>query len=229
MPTAKLGTYSVTFDNSEEYHRLKNEIFTHHQYYFETENPQPVIIDAGAHIGLATLYFKKNYPGAVITAIEPQLANFKLLEKNIWDNDLSNVETHQVALSDKMGTAKFFQDVSDDKWYSTASFTPRAWNGQQSSQEVTVPTQPLSDFITGPIDLLKMDIEGAEVHVLHAAVNKLHLVKYMMVEYHPTPGNDFKFFTEWLKKHNLSWEIWQKGKLITNYQHGLALLHITHR
>lgn len=229
MPSAKLGKYTVTFDNSEEYHRLKTEIFTHDHYYFETDNPQPLIIDAGAHIGLSTLYFKKLYPGAQITAIEPLKDNFRLLEKNVWDNNLENVETVNVALSDRIGSETFYRDASNDNWYSTASFTPRAWNNQQVSQEMKVPTQVLSDFITQPIDLLKLDIEGAEVKVLEAAVAHLHLIKEMIIEYHPVPGNDFKRFTNFLRDHKFKWELWQKGKEITNYQRGLVLLSVSHK
>lgn len=229
MPTAKLGTYTITYDNSEEYHRLKTEIFTHDQYYFETDNPQPVIIDAGAHIGLASLYFKKNFPGASITAIEPQPNNFKLLEQNLWNNNVDDVTAVNVALSDKAGFETFYQDATDDHWFSTASFTPRAWNNQQTSRETSVPTRTLAEFITGPIDLLKLDIEGAETKVLQAAVGRLHLIKHMIVEYHPTPNQSFTHLTEFLRKQGLIWEIWQKEKQITNYQRGLALLHISHR
>jgi FkbM family methyltransferase len=70
-----------------------------HTYYFETDNPLPFIIDAGAQIGMSTLYFKKQYPGAEIVAIEPNTINFKLLEENIWENQLDNVTTIQAALT----------------------------------------------------------------------------------------------------------------------------------
>ena len=77
----KLNQYIVHYTTSQEYHELKREIFSQGIYYFEADNDAPVIIDAGAHIGLATLYFKSLYPDARITAIEPYPRSFELLNK----------------------------------------------------------------------------------------------------------------------------------------------------
>ena len=79
----KIDQYEVNYHDKDELLHLKNEIFVHHCYYFETTVTNPKIIDAGAHIGLATLYFKKLFPFAEITAIEPQPISFKLLEQNV--------------------------------------------------------------------------------------------------------------------------------------------------
>ncbi len=108
MNSSRLNKYTIYHNNSEEYHNLKREVFTSDLYYFETENPQPVIIDAGAHIGLATLYFKQLYPGAQITALEPNPESFQLLEKNLFENMIDDVTTVQVALSDHSGEEHFF-------------------------------------------------------------------------------------------------------------------------
>ena len=57
------------------------------------------------------------------------------------------------------------------------------------------PTVKVSTFITGPVDLLKMDIEGAEVDVLQEAEAKLPQVKEIMMEFHNNPSNPANSFT----------------------------------
>lgn len=228
--SAKLDRYTIHFDNTEEYHRLKREVFTEHLYYFETENPQPVIIDAGAHIGMATLYFKKIFPDAQVIAIEPHPASFQLLETNVWENGLNDVTCHQVALAARTGETTLFQDASDEHWYSTASFLSGAWNGDQKSVPITVNTVPLTDYLTQPIECLKMDIEGAEYQVLHAAGEKLQIIKHMFIEFHPHAGQDIKLLLELLEKNNFEIKTWKKGKLVDPLTTtGLRIIEATHR
>ena len=56
----------------------------------------PLIVDAGANIGVSPIYFNANVPGALIVAIEPDLQNFKLLVKNV---EGLNVEVIHGAIS----------------------------------------------------------------------------------------------------------------------------------
>lgn len=225
MPTAKLDRYQVTFENSEEYHRLKREIFSEHSYYFETDVAQPIIIDAGAHIGLATLYFKKLYPGAQIIALEPHPTSFELLEKNVWDNNLSNINCEKVAVTDRAGSTTFWADTSAHRWFSTAGFLKGAWNGEQSSQPFTVATRPLSDYLTQPIDCLKMDIEGAEWQVLSAASNHLPRIQHILVEFHPHPGQSLLDLVELLTNAGFTTGVWKNGKRVNpKLARGLVLI-----
>src|SRR3990167_1327682 len=48
------------------FYAMFRDIFVKNNYYFETNEPKPVIIDGGANIGLATLYFKYLYPNSKI-------------------------------------------------------------------------------------------------------------------------------------------------------------------
>ena len=210
--TAKLKNYTIHFQNSEEYHHLKREIFTHDQYYFETENPEPKIIDAGAHIGLSTLYFKSLYPAAHIIAIEPNPHLYELLEKNIWENQLENVTIIQGALAETQGTEELFIDASKNKWWSTGSFIKGAWTTQQESNTLTVETWPLSEFITQPIDLLKLDIEGAEHRVIEGSLESLQLVDQIQMEYHSTRSQNLFTLSEKLKELGFRLEYQQDGK-----------------
>lgn len=222
---AKLGSFTISFHNSEEYHHLKQEIFTQDGYYFETDNPSPVIIDAGAHIGLATLYFKKLYPAAHITAIEPHPENFTLLEKNVFENQLADVQLVQAALNTSPGHTTLYADRSNQRWFSTAGFIEGAWNRQQKSEALTVPTLPLSDFLQQPIDFLKLDIEGAELAVLTAAGNNLTKVKHMMIEFHPGSSQSLIGLLETLTKLGFRTRLWKHGQEVRPEKiHGLVLV-----
>ncbi len=225
MQNAKLQSYTVWFNHSEEYHHLKGEIFTRDLYYFETTNPTPVIIDAGAHIGLATLYFKKVYPAARVIAIEPLPENFKLLEKNVWENQLENVELHNVALAARTGTLPFYTDATDEKWHSTASFISGAWNHTQRSRTLSVPAQPLSDFLHQPVDFLKLDIEGAEQEVLFAAADQIRQVKHLIMEFHPTADQSLAKVYDWLADYGFTITLWKDSKEVDRkHAKGLVLI-----
>ncbi len=200
MNSSRLSNYTIYHNNSEEYHLLKREIFTSDLYYFETENPQPVIIDAGAHIGLSTLYFKQLYPGSQITALEPNPESFGLLEQNIFENQVDDVTTVQAALSDHNGEEQFFRDETSEWWHSTAGFHKGSWLGTQESDEIIVQTHLLSEFVTGPVDFLKMDIEGAEQKVLTASQEILPLIKEMQIEFHTHKSQSLLKLVELLEK-----------------------------
>jgi FkbM family methyltransferase len=224
MNSGKLQNYTIFYQNSEEYHRLKREVFTSDLYYFESTNHQPKIIDAGAHIGLATLYFKQIFPGAVITALEPNPESFNLLEKNIFENQLDDVTALQIALSNQEGQETLFLDESSEKWHSTASFHQGSWVGSQKSTQVLVRTQTLDKFIDQPIDFLKLDIEGAEQKVLFHAQDKLYLVKEMHIEFHTHPSQSLEKLVELLEEtHKL--ELF-KGTQIIPLKKAKGLVHI---
>jgi FkbM family methyltransferase len=226
MQEAKLHHYTVRFNNSDEYHRLKSEVFTQDSYYFETDNPEPVIIDAGAHIGLATLYFKKLYPGAKVIAIEPHPENFKLLEQNtLYSNQLDAIAIHNVALAANSGTIELHTDSTPLQWYSTSSFVNGAWNHAQTSHILHVPSQPLARFLTQPIDFLKMDIEGAEQEVLMAASDQIHLVKHMIVEFHPVEHQSLSKLVDWLAERHFNVTLWKDTKEVDlSHAKGLVLI-----
>lgn len=217
MQSAKLKNFTVYFENSEEYHHLKREVFSHDEYYFETDNPAPVIIDAGAHIGLTTLYFKSLYPAAKIIAIEPNPTLFKILEKNVWENQLTDVTLIQGALSDAQGTEELFIDATKNEWWSTGSFTKGAWTRQQESEPIQVPTWTLAEFVTQPVDLLKLDIEGAEQKVLESSADALVLIDQIVMEYHSTKNQNLYYLSEMLKKQGYSLEYSQDGKILKKF------------
>jgi FkbM family methyltransferase len=168
---------------------LFEEIFINGVYRFQADNERPTIFDCGSNIGMSILFFKTLYCSARIVGFEPDPVTFARLKENIEKNALSDVVVHQCALSDEEGQTDFF--TSDDE---EGSLVMSTLNERISGRKISVPSRRLSSFITGPIDLLKMDIEGAEEQVLRelAASEKLRMIKQMHIEYHHhiSPGID---------------------------------------
>ena len=68
---ADIAGFSVHFCDYHTLSTLFVEIFIKQEYYFNTANPAPVILDCGSNIGMAALYFKFLYPEAIIQCFEP--------------------------------------------------------------------------------------------------------------------------------------------------------------
>lgn len=171
---------------------LFEEIFVSNIYHFTATNLQPVIIDCGANIGFATLYFKKLYPEARILAFEPDPESFALLQRNVLENNLQHVEIYNVALSDETGTIAFYQ--ADRKAGLTSSLSAE----RGGEREITIAVQKLSEFIRpfNSINLIKMDIEGAEVNVIKDLSESNTLLKtsqYIIEYHHSTIKNNGEF------------------------------------
>ena len=152
-----------------------NAIFLRGIYHFKTSRNAPVIVDAGANIGISVLYFKWLYPNAQITAFEPDPHIFSYLEKNLAANQAQDVVLENKALWSQEETLHFGADGADG-------------GRVQNSGSIDVPAVPLAPYLTDhTIDFLKMDVEGSEAEVLAPCYKKLSAVQRAFVEYHSFP------------------------------------------
>ena len=179
----RLGQLEINFLSYSMLHSLVAEIFMQKAYFFETNKEKPFVIDCGSNIGMATLFFKSLYPKAKILAFEPAGENFKILSQNIKDNNLENITLYNKAVSSQKGHATFYQAGALEGSLQTPSLHPN---------KETVRTTILSKYVNQEVDLLKIDIEGAELNVLEelAGKDKLKFVKQIILEYHPHAQNN---------------------------------------
>jgi len=206
FPTyTKINNYELVCFNKKELKYIYKEIFLGEVYNIKLNKKNPKIIDAGAYLGLSLLYFKKHYPQANILAFEPNPNIFPLLEENIEMNNLQNVIVENVALGRKNTTRDFYIDSSDIHSFSTSSFIKNAWNGAQMTIPIQVKVRKLSEYINEEIDLLKMDIEGAEREVLEDLRDsgKLKYINNVIFEFHPTKKNTLNNLMNILKEGNM--------------------------
>jgi FkbM family methyltransferase len=173
-----------------------NELFIENLYHFDSKSDYPRIFDCGSNIGMSVLYFKKLYPNAIITAFEPDEEAYLCLKENIESNRLDAITAHKMALSKKEGVIDFYHDEEV-----VGSLMMSTVKERMHKQNRVVQTAPLSKYIDGEIDFLKMDIEGAELEVLEelCQANKLNLVKQMVIEYHHHISADSDTFSRMLK------------------------------
>lgn len=126
------------------------------------------VVDLGANIGYFTLLAAKlvGQKGKVY-AFEPEPRNYSYLLKNIELNNYDNVVAIQKAVSDKTATTKLFICPYDTghhtihQYEGIQAYKPDFVDKKKDFVEVDITT--LDDFFKDqPIDVLKMDIEGAE-------------------------------------------------------------------
>lgn len=186
MQSSRVGKYTLWYDNAEEFYELKKEIFTEHRYYAELESEKPTIVDLGAHIGMAVVYFKICYPNSMVVAYEPESSNFALLKKNMEENQLSGVTIYNQAVAPKSESLELHVPTQEKGWRSGAGIIPRGWRGVQETIPFKVEAVGINEVLQNRIDLLKMDIEGMEYEVLEAA--DLAKVGQIIIEVHPRAG-----------------------------------------
>jgi FkbM family methyltransferase len=150
------------------------EIFVDEIYKFNSENKEPIIFDCGANVGTSCLYFKQLFPNAKIKAFEadPMIAN--VLKSNLAKNGISDVEVINKAVWIDDGGIEFGSEGAD------------GGSINASGNKIKIDSIRLQDFLDKEpeVDLLKIDIEGAEYEVLKDCANSLSNVKNIFVEYH---------------------------------------------
>ena len=160
------------------------EVLLHHCYHLPDALLPPenvrVILDCGANVGITALYFASRYPNARIFCIEPDDRNFELLKRN------TAAEPRIVAIRGALvGCPREFVQFTTDR---------PAWGNFVTETEIghRVPAftveQILDDNHLSQVDLLKVDIEGAEKEVF-AKGEFLQRVGHIIIELH----NDYGF------------------------------------
>jgi len=172
----------IRFNYFNTIHSLFTEIFIDQCYWFTTDKHDPVIIDCGSNFGQSVIYFKMLYPEAKITCFEPDDQTFSILKHNIESNGIQGVEMHKKAIASYDGVIDFY-NIDDNQGSLVMSIIKeRVPSGKKNIVEAT----RLSNYIDGPINFLKMDIEGSEISVLKELKKsgKLQYVRQMVIEYH---------------------------------------------
>ena len=133
----------------------------------------PIIVDAGANIGIATLWFKQRFPAAHVVALEPEPGNVAILRKNV--GNVPGV----VVLDNPIGAVAGFAEVKsgDLGWAAT---TQRAETGRP----IVTMTEAFGKVPNGTPFIAKIDIEGFESDLFAANVEWLQAVFAVFIEPH---------------------------------------------
>lgn len=151
------------------------------------ESDAGVMVDLGANIGMVSLDWASRLPGVVVHAYEPHPDTFATLAANITANQMSErLRIYKEAVSGQPGTLVLGMvsgiSVDASAYGESAQF--------DESASVRVPAVSLDQVVArcashGPINLVKMDVEGAEADTLEgASPHSLEKVGQFVIEYH---------------------------------------------
>jgi len=168
--------YKFTVPDTLSFLHQYREIFVEETYKFESSRPNPVVYDCGANVGLSCLYFKVLFPQARITGFEADPEIFKVLKSNL-DQNLSPgaVQLRNSAVWINNDGVEFAVEGSDGGTVLSSA----------AGKRVKIDSVRLRDLLKAQrIDLLKLDIEGAEAEVLQDCDGHLDTVDRIFFEYH---------------------------------------------
>jgi FkbM family methyltransferase len=188
-----LGQYSVALRRHSSDFHVFTQVLRDKEYqelvnlvgHYQPKESIRYIVDAGANIGLTTLFFKKYFPDALTVSIEPDAENFKLLQQNVRLNGLLNVCPLRAALW------KSNENLEIDSSFRDGLEWSRSVKPAQALQRQVVPGKTVQDimaqFAMPHLDILKIDIEGAEQYVFEEAQQVrqfLSKTKFIAIEIH---------------------------------------------
>ena len=153
-------------------------VFINDEYGFSLARAPTLIIDAGANIGMASVYFARRYPDAKIIAIEPDLGNFNILKQNA--QMFPSIVPVQGALWNADGSVQVY-DGGHGSW----GMRVKDDNGNSTGfvRSMKVGTL-LREYGIDKIDLLKIDVEGAEYEIFEDAHAWIDRVNAICIELH---------------------------------------------
>ena len=161
-------------------HHIAYEVMFQQSYALPAlANPRTVmrIVDVGSHVGISCLYWAKKFPSAHIEAFEPHPVHARLLRKHLEMNRLGHrVTLHEVAA----GTRSRSDFLLDSDVNSRVV-------GEDLSEPKGYEVQTVDFFATigrDQIDVLKLDIEGAEYSLMDDPRFAELQIRHLVMEWH---------------------------------------------
>ncbi len=193
--------YKIAFRDGPVFLISINELFINEFYKFRPATDNPRIIDCGSYIGTSILYFKTNYPNAIVSGFEPDATNYQIIKSNLENWNFSNTDVTNAAIWINNDTITF-----NSKGNMASRIEADVVDNDQTN---AVKCVRLKDLLNEEIDFLKIDIEGAEHAVLKDCADNLKTVKNLFVEYHGIYSEMFKLneILEILTRNNFRYYI----------------------
>ena len=168
------------------------QVFVDKEYEIKSIKNPSVIIDAGANIGLASIYFATRFPEAHIIAIEPEDSNFQMLTKNVAP--YANITVIHAALWNENKQINLVDPGLGNSGFMTFNNDNPSFVARHLVDAMTLDCI-IDQFKTGHIDILKIDVEGAEMEIFENPELWIGNVGSMIVELHERmrPGCSINF------------------------------------
>ncbi len=177
----------IWLDTSDEMQRLMAETRWEWRkvgYMHTYLHPGNTFVDVGAYNGYFTLLAARMVqPGGYVVSCEAHSGNFSLLKRNAGQNSLENWLGWPLAISSEDGTATFYESKTAG-WSSLKDVRPNTY-------PTYVQTRTLDSVTYGrPVEMIKIDVEGAEFEVLQGAEKTLAISPHIsiLLDLHPELG-----------------------------------------
>lgn len=186
--------------------------------------PNDICFDVGANIGIIALTLAARHVdnGVRVHAFEPEPRNASDLRNNVKLNGLTNVTCHELALGAETKRAALF--VSNEVGAGSHSLVA---SGRRNTGEISVAVVRGDEFVreTGVApDVLKVDVEGAEMEVLRGLAQQFESgrIRELFVELHPPflimAGTSEDELREWLTQRGYE-RIWRSQRGTEMHEH----------
>jgi FkbM family methyltransferase len=164
-----------------------------------------VVLDVGAHVGIFTLALSRLVgPEGRVVAVEADPVNARFLHRNVVRAHCDNVMVLDVAASDRTGVVKLSRSIEENTGDSRTYEVPTA------GQVLEVPALALDDVFSGPVDLVKIDLQGTD-HVAMRGMSRIirEHRPTIVTEYWPAAirgyGDDPVPVLTWFRELGYSW------------------------
>lgn len=155
-------------------------------------NNQSTIFDIGANIGWYALNWSKQFPQSSIYAFEPIPETYDFFKTNITINGSRNIYPNQLAFSDTSGKTTYYFTPESSVLASEKNILD-----YKNAQKIPVETTTVDNFIQQNkiecLDVIKCDVEGAELNVVKGALRTIEKHQPVIV---------LELFHEWSKWFN---------------------------
>lgn len=182
------------------------QIFVYRDYELDYECTPKVIIDCGANVGFAAVFFKNMFPDAKIISVEPESSNYDMLVKNTAA--YSDIITYKNGIWNKPARLKI-ENTQVDNW----AFQVREVAGDQPYDVEAISIDKImQDHNIDVIDILKIDIEGSEKELFELNADYwLSRTKVLIIELHDRmrPGSSKAVYKALVK---YDFELKRKGE-----------------
>ncbi len=148
--------------------------------HVEDPNAPLFIIDAGGYIGTAAIALAKMFPNSTIVSLEPSEENFAILQQNV--SPYPNIIAVNAALDAEDGEKQLF-DRKTGEWGFSIAVQSRDFQPIGMTRTLSIPTL-MAEYKMDRIDILKLDIEGAEQAVFSSSAEWIDKVGMLYVELH---------------------------------------------
>ena len=204
------GIKAIPRKGTQDFYMLfipREEGIKPHLIMYENET----FVDVGANVGSYSLKIANDYKnkGVKVIAIEAHPGNYKALCRNIELNDFKHVKAINKAVSDRKGVITIYERSHDGNRVGTDLYSVHntflAEHNFILPNSLEVESDTLDNIlVNNEVNVMKIDIEGAEVLALKGATNTLKQLRKIIIEVH---GDNFDKVKQILENYAFKLEI----------------------